>query len=96
LFALIKTEENQEIAASKAGMDAKTARKYRRDGQLPSELPAAVRGRTRPYPFLDVWGDVQKLLEDNAGLRRRRSLSSCSGGIPAAFRLDSWARCSGG
>jgi hypothetical protein len=26
LFALIRTEENQEIAAAKAGMDAKTAR----------------------------------------------------------------------
>jgi hypothetical protein len=33
LFALMKTEENQEIAASKAGMDAKTARTDR--------LPAA-------------------------------------------------------
>ncbi len=71
LFALIKTEENQEIAASKAGMDAKTARKYRRVGRLPSELPAAVRGRTRPDPFLDVWGDVQRLFEDNAGLEAK-------------------------
>ena len=71
LFALIKTEENQEIAASKAGMDAKTARKYRRHGGLPSELPTAVRGRTRPDPFIDVWGDVQKLFEDNAGLEAK-------------------------
>jgi len=68
LFALIKTEENQEIAASKAGMDAKTGRKYRRLGRLPSEMPAPVRGRTRPDPFIDVWDDVQKLFEDNAGL----------------------------
>jgi hypothetical protein len=71
LLALIKTEENQEIAASKAGMDTKTARKYRRHGQLPSELPVAVRGRTRPDPFLDVWNDVQKLFEDNAGLEAK-------------------------
>ena len=67
LFALIKTEESQEIAASKAGMDAKTARKYRRLERLPSELPSAVRGRTRPDPFIDVWDNVQKLFEDNAG-----------------------------
>ena len=71
LFALIKTEQNQEIAASKAGMDAKTARKYRRHGGLPSELPTAVRGRTRPDPFIDVWDDVQKLVEDNAGLEAK-------------------------
>ena len=71
LFALIKTEKTQEIAASKAEMDVKTARKYRRVGRLPSELPAAVRGRTRPDPFVEVWGDVQKLLEDNAGLEAK-------------------------
>ena len=71
LFALIKTEENQEIAASKAGMDAKTARKYRRLDRLPSELPAATRGRTRPDPFSDVWDEVEKLLEDNAGLEAK-------------------------
>ena len=52
LFALVKTEGNQEIAAAKAGMDAKTARKYRRLGQVPSELPAAPRWRTRPDPFV--------------------------------------------
>ena len=71
LFALIKTEESQEIAASKAGMDAKTARKYRRLDRLPSELPAAVRGRTRPDPFAEVWDDVQKLFEGNAGLEAK-------------------------
>jgi hypothetical protein len=71
LFSLMKTEKNQEIAASKAGMDAKTARKYRRLDRLPSELPAAVRGRTRPDPFTDVWDEVQKLFEDNAGLEAK-------------------------
>src|SRR5664280_3876749 len=71
LFALIKTEESQEIAASKAGMDAKTARKYRRLERLLSELPSAVRGRTRPDPFIDVWDNVQKLFEDNAGLEAK-------------------------
>jgi len=71
LFALINTEKNQEIAASEAGMDAKTARRYRRDGRLPSELAAAVRGRTRPDPFIDVWGDVEKLFEDNPGLEAK-------------------------
>src|ERR1022692_2667826 len=71
LFALINTEENQEIAASKAGMDPKTARKYRRHGRLSSEMPVVVHGRTRPDPFVEVWDDVQKLFEDNAGLEAK-------------------------
>jgi len=72
LFALINTEQNQEIAASKAGMDPKTARKYRRGGRLPSEMQVAVRGRTRPDPFVEVWDAVQRLFETNAGLEARR------------------------
>ena len=71
LFALINTEETQEIAASKAGMDAKTARKYRHMERLPSAMPAAVHGRTRPDPFVEVWDDVQKLFEGNAGLEAK-------------------------
>ena len=34
LKRLSKTEQNQEVAAAKAGMDPKTARKYLRSGQL--------------------------------------------------------------
>jgi len=71
LFTLITLEENQEIAASKAGMDAKTARKYRQSGRLPSELPLVVRGRTRPDPFVDVWDEVQELFRENSGLEAK-------------------------
>jgi hypothetical protein len=52
-------------------MDAKTARKYRHLSRLPSELPSAVRGRTRPDPFVGVWEEVQKLLEASAGLEAK-------------------------
>jgi hypothetical protein len=71
MFALMNTEANQEIVAFKSGMDPKTARKYRRDGRVPSEMPAVVHGRTRPDPFVEVWDDVQKLFEDNAGLEAK-------------------------
>jgi hypothetical protein len=71
LFVLVKTEGNQEIAAAKAGMDAKTARKYRRLGRVPSELPAAPRWRTRPDPFAGVWAEIRELLEGNAGLEAK-------------------------
>jgi hypothetical protein len=68
---LVNSEQDQEIAAAKAGMDAKTARKYRRLGRVPSELPAAARGRTRPDPFDEVWEDVQKMYGENAGLEAK-------------------------
>ena len=38
LFKLLNTEETQEIAASKAGMDVKTARRYLKTRRLPSEM----------------------------------------------------------
>ena len=39
------------VAAAKAGMDEKTARKYRREGKLPSELVEERGWRTRRDPF---------------------------------------------
>lgn len=66
-----KTEGNQEIAAAKAGMDAKTARKYRRLGRVPSELTATPRWRTRADPFREVWAEICELLEVNAGLEAK-------------------------
>ena len=44
LFKLIQTEKNFGIAAMKAGMDEKTARKYRKQGKLPSELKGIMHG----------------------------------------------------
>lgn len=38
LFKLMNTEPTLVTAAAKAGMNAKTARKYRRLGKLPSEV----------------------------------------------------------
>lgn len=64
-------EENQEIAAAKAGMDRKTARKYLRTGRLPSELPQVQRRRTRSDVFAEVWGELRELLKINPGLEAK-------------------------
>ena len=85
LFALVKTEGNQEIAASKAGMDAKTARKYRRLGQVPSELAAAPRWRTREDPFVAVWEEVRELLEVNTGLEAKTVFEYLQRRYPGQF-----------
>lgn len=50
------------MAAMKAGMDRKTARKYRDAGKLPSQMAAPHNWRTRPDPFADIWDEVVELL----------------------------------
>ena len=48
-----------EVAAAKAGMEAKTATKYLRDRRLPSEMEQKHLWRTRPDPFEEVWPELQ-------------------------------------
>jgi hypothetical protein len=60
LRKLSNTEKNQEIAASKVGMDAKTARKYLGLNRLPSELGKDRNWRTRPDPFSEVWDLIRQ------------------------------------
>ena len=44
----------QEVAAAKAGISVRTARRIERDATLPSQKPRRS-WRTRPDPFADVW-----------------------------------------
>lgn len=60
-----------EMAAAKAGMDEKTARKYVRFGRVPSELVPRERWRTREDPFQQDWEKVRELLEVNPGLEAK-------------------------
>ncbi|MFC2146086.1 DUF1016 N-terminal domain-containing protein [Acidobacteriota bacterium] len=68
LMMLINKEKTLAIAASKAGMDAKTARKYIKLGKLPSQVKPEHTWRTRTDPFEAVWGEALGFLENNAGL----------------------------
>jgi len=70
LMSLIEKEVTLRTAAAKAGMDPKTARKYRDCGKLPSELATPRTWRTREDPFDGVWeSEIVPLLEHNAGLQ---------------------------
>ena len=71
LMKLIQSEETLTIAAAKSGMDEKTARKYRRLGQLPSQCQQVHSWRTRQDPFADLWEELQELLQLNPGLAGR-------------------------
>jgi hypothetical protein len=71
LKKLSNSEKNQEIAAAKAGMDPKTARKYLAANRLPSELLKRRHWRTRGDPFHDVWDQVRQQIEENPGLEAK-------------------------
>jgi transposase len=51
-------------AADKAGMDRKTARKYLKQGKMPSQMRAPRAWRTREDPFTADWPRVVEMLED--------------------------------
>jgi len=70
LWDWLGKEASLTFSAAKAGMDRKTARKYRTGSRLPSQLAeqsAARTWRTREDPFADVWSEVEALLEEGPG-----------------------------
>lgn len=62
------------VAAMKAGMDRKTARKYLESGQLPSEQRKDRTYRTRPNPFEDHWPELVAKLTEAPGLQAKTLL----------------------
>ena len=71
LMRSLQTEKTKAIAAAKSGMDVKTARKYERLGQFPSEIRCEHTWRTRADPFVEVWPEVRTQLESNPGLEAK-------------------------
>ena len=71
LRKLIQTESTLTNAADKAGIDEKTARKYRDSDALPSQMTTPHTWRTREDPFQDVWPDLLEMLRLNPGLQAK-------------------------
>src|SRR3954447_19113133 len=76
----------KEVAAARAGMDAKTARTYRRLGKLPNEVkPMPHDWRTRKDPFDQVWPWVQEQLTSNPGLEAKTLFQALQRQHPGRF-----------
>jgi hypothetical protein len=71
LRKLFQTETTLAKAADKAGVDEKTARKYRNSDRLPSERRVPHTWRTREDPFQDVWPELEGMLRLNPGLEAK-------------------------
>jgi len=82
---LMQTEKTFAIAASKAGMDEKTARKYRELKELPSQSRKAHTWRTRPDPFESVWDELREKLEVNPGLEAKTLFEDLQRRHPGRF-----------
>lgn len=86
---LITAGEPLTTAALKAGMDEKTARKYRQSGQWPSEVRDGRpprHWRTRPDAFAAVWEEVRALLAVNAGLQAKTLFAELQRRYPGHFQ----------
>jgi Mu transposase, C-terminal domain len=73
------------LAALKAGLDRKTARKYRCLDRLPSEVSMAHTWRTRADPFADVWPQLQEQLLLNPGLEAKTLFGALQRQHPGRF-----------
>jgi len=72
------------LAAMRAGMDRKTARKYVRAGRLPSELKKPHTWRTREDPFAEDWAGLVAMLEEAPELEATTLFDHLSGLKPDA------------
>jgi len=69
LYMRERKHHNQAVAAARAGMSERTARRHEKDPRKPSERQAA-RGRTVPDPLADVWeSELVPMLERDPSLK---------------------------
>jgi len=71
LFLFLRQGLPLYLAAAKAGMNERTARKYSRAWELPSQMKRERDWCTREDPFLGVWSEVEELLGVNPGLQAK-------------------------
>jgi hypothetical protein len=64
---------NQETAAAKAGIDVKTARKYIKSEQLPSDIKKPYKSNQQTV-FSDHWNEIAKMLEASPRLQAKTIL----------------------
>ena len=85
---LMKHTKNnkQEVAAAKAGMDVKTARKYLNNEGLPSELEKTHSWRTKANPFEKDWPEVVAMLENAPGLQAKTIMDYLLRKQPPAYK----------
>jgi hypothetical protein len=93
------------IAAQQSGMSEKTARKYRRQNKLPSELKTDRNWLTHPDAFSKVWDEIEGLLSRHPHLQAKAVFQDLQRRFPGQFadgqlrtlqrRFDCWRALKG-
>ncbi len=83
---LVNKEKTLAIAADKASMDVKTARKYLELGLLPSQVKKDHTWRTRKDPFEEVWDELEPFLKENPGLEAKTLFFYLQSQYPGRFK----------
>lgn len=65
LMRRVTKEKTLSLAASKSGMDRKTARKWQKSEKLPSQSRKPRNWRTRADVFEEVWPNIEGFLQEN-------------------------------
>lgn len=74
-----------EKAAMRSGMDRKTARKYLREGKLPSQMEVPRKWRTREDPFIEDWEEVVERLREAPELEAKALFEDLTGHRPERY-----------
>ncbi|MCK4701580.1 MAG: IS21 family transposase, partial [Bacteroidales bacterium] len=82
---LNKKEKLKAVAATKSGMDEKTARKYLRLGRLPSQIKKPHNWQTRSASFKEIWEEAKSFL-DNPGLEAKALFEYLQRKYPGKFQ----------
>jgi len=96
LRKLSNTEKNQEIAASKVGMDPTTARRYLGLERLPSELKKERRGGPARIRLARYGKPFSSRSKRVPAWKPRPYLSGCSGNIQDGSAMGRSGHCRGG
>lgn len=93
------------VAAARAGMDRKTARKWLRTGRMPSEVVVERKWRTRDDPFEKDWPEIEAQLRDAPGLEAKTIFEALMASAPDRYepgqlrtlqrRIKAWRASSG-
>ena len=80
---------SQKLAAARADVCERTARKYEKAGKLPSQMKRPRTHRTRENPFVGDWAWVESQIRDDPALQTKTLFAL----LCAAFPADQWSNC---
>jgi Mu transposase, C-terminal domain len=77
---------SQKVAAARAGVSERTARKYEQAGQLPSQMKKPRTHRTRDDPFVDDWPWVEAQIVDDPALQTKTLFALLCAAFPGRYQ----------